>query len=109
MACLAAVQDPRVTDVVALMPSRCFVWPDPYDPNRDTWRGAGEHVFTRDDRRYRIPYSVVEDALRYDLPTALTHLRQRILFVAGEQDKLIGVEPVRELHAACGSGWITAG
>jgi len=103
LACLAAAIDPRITDVVALMPSRCFIWPDDYEPTRDTWRTAGEHTFQRGDRRISVPYSVVQDALRHDLPAAVATLRQRILFVAGERDELIGVAPVRRLHTECGS------
>lgn len=103
LACLAAAADPRITDVVALMPSRCFIWPEDYDPTLDTWRAAGERTFLRGDRAISVPHSVVQDALRHDLPAALATVRQRILFVAGERDRLIGVEPVRRLHAECGS------
>lgn len=103
LAALTAAADPRVTDVVALMPSRFFIWPSDFDPARDTWRRAGTHSFARDGHELALPYSVVEDALGHDLPRALAHLRQRILFVAGERDELIGVAPVRRLHAECGS------
>lgn len=103
LACLAAARDPRITDVVAIMPSRCFIWPDDYDPALDTWRVAGERTFVRTDRTFQVPHSVVLDALDHDLPTALADLRQRILFVAGERDELIGVEPVRWLYDECGS------
>lgn len=103
LAMLTAAVDPRVTDVVALMPSRCFIWPQDYDHRRDTWQRHGEHRFHRHGRDVAVPYSVVEDALRHDLPAAVTRLRQRILFVAGERDELIGVDPVRNLFDACGS------
>jgi pimeloyl-ACP methyl ester carboxylesterase len=103
LAALAAAADPRVTDVVALMPTRCFIWPEDYDPAKDTWRDDGERLFVRTGQRITVPYSAVRDALGYDLPATLAGLRQRILFVAGERDELIGVEPVRRLHAECGS------
>lgn len=107
LAGLAAAADPRITDVVALMPTRCFIWPEDYDPARDTWRAAGARTFQREQagehRTFRVPYSVVTDGIGHDLPGALAGLRQRILFVAGERDEVVGVEPVRRLHAECGS------
>lgn len=103
LAGLAAAADPRVTDVVALMPTRCFIWPEDYDPARDTWRADGVRRFQREDREFRVPYAVVEDAIGHDLPAALAGLSRPILFVAGERDEVIGVEPVRRLHDECGS------
>lgn len=107
LAALAAAGDPRVTDIVALMPTRCFIWPEAYDAQRDTWRGPGERIFLRERdgelRKFRVPHSVVDDALGHDLPAALAGLGQRILFVAGEHDELIGIGPVRRLHDECGS------
>ena len=47
LAMLAAARDDRVTDVVAIMPTRCFIWPDDYTPARDTWRAAGNKLFLR--------------------------------------------------------------
>lgn len=107
LAMLAAARDDRVTDVVAVMPARCFIWPDDYAAARDTWRVAGSKIFLRaangEQRTFAVPYSVVEDAVSHDLPAALADLRQRILFVAGEYDELIGVAPVAQLYAECGS------
>jgi pimeloyl-ACP methyl ester carboxylesterase len=103
LALLTAAVDPRVTDVVALMPTRCFIWPDDHDPDRDTWRRDGGHRFHRRGQDITVPYSAVEDALRYDLPAALPHVKPRVLFVAGEHDELIGVPPVRRLAGECGS------
>ena len=106
LAVMAAVH-PRVTDVVAIMPSRCFIWPEDYDSRRDSWRVSGARPFLRkqegDLREYWVPYSVVEDAITYDLPGTLQLLTRRILFVAGEHDQLIGIEPVRQLFDECGS------
>ncbi len=103
LATLAAAIDPRVTDVVALMPTRCFIWPEDYDRRKDTWRGDGERRFVRGGGEVVVPYSVVEDALAHDLPAALRTLRQRILFVAGDRDEVIPVHAVRRLHDECGS------
>lgn len=107
VAALAAAADPRVTDVVALMPTRCFIWPEDYDLARDSWRRDRYRTFLRErDGKlltFRIPHTVVDDALTHDLPTALRGLRQRILFVAGVHDELIGVDPVWRLYDGCGS------
>lgn len=109
LAALAATRDLRVTDVVALMPTRSLIWFEDYDSRRDDWDRDGEHSFLRADpdgelREFRVPHSVVEDSRRHDLPAALRELRQRILFVAGRQDEVVMVEAVCRLHAECGSG-----
>lgn len=109
LAMLGAARDPRVTDVVALMPTRYFIWPEDYDERRDTWRQAGARAFVREDvdrgtrREYRVPYSVVADARSHDWPAAVAGLRQRILFVAGELDAGVPTASVRELYRRCGS------
>ena len=107
LALLAAARDDRVTDVVAIMPTRCFIWSEDYSRAHDTWRAAGIKLFLRaagsEQRTFAVPYSVVEDAVTHDLPAALEKLRQRIFFIAGEHDRVIGVEPVRKLFDECGS------
>lgn len=104
LAGLAAADDPRVTDVVALMPTRCFIWPDDYDPRRDTWALRGElHLSRRWCADIAVPHEVVADALDHDLPAALGRLRPRILFVAGERDRLIPTGAVERLYDECGS------
>lgn len=110
LACLAAADDQRVTDVVAIMPPRCFVWPRDYDEERDTWRRAGERRFVVATPgstirwQFRVPHSVVADAVTHDLPATLAELRRpRILFVAGEHDQVIPVDAVLRLYEQCGS------
>lgn len=103
LACLAAARHPSVTHVVAIMPTRCFIWPDAYDPHRDTWRGDARRFERDGGDPVDVPYAVVEDALRHDLPTALRELRQPVLFVAGLRDEAVPAAGVRALFAACGS------
>lgn len=104
LACLAAAADSRITDVVALMPTRCFIWPDDYDERKDLWRRDGERAFLRERvGEIGVPYSLVEDARRFDLPTAIRSVHQRILFVAGAMDDHIPAQAVRRLHGECGS------
>lgn len=109
LAALAADADARVTDVVALVPTRCFIWPEDYDADRDTWRLDREREFLRADpvtgvnTAVRVPHTAVEDARRHDLPAALGRLRSRILFVAGAWDSVISPTDVLRLHDGCGS------
>lgn len=107
VACLAAAQEERVTDIVAIMPPRCFVWPRDYDPGRDTWRGARQFAvpYGSSTWQFRVPRSVVDDALTHDLPAVLSGFdeRVRILFVAGTQDETIPAREVRRLYDECGT------
>ena len=103
LACLAAARHPSVTHVVAIMPTRSFIWPDAYDPDRDTWRGGARRFEGGDGDPVDVPYAVVEDALRYDLPAVLRELRQPVLFVAGLRDEAVPAASVRALFAECGS------
>lgn len=103
LACLAAARHPAVTHVVALMPTRCFIWPDAYDPRRDTWRGGDRRFERSGGDPVDVPYVVVEDALRYDLPAVLRKLMQPVLFVSGLRDEAVPAASVRALAAECGS------
>jgi pimeloyl-ACP methyl ester carboxylesterase len=107
VACLAAAQDERVTDIVAIMPPRCFVWSGDYDASRDTWQGIRRFAvpYGPASWQFRVPRSVVDDALAHDLPAALSGLdgRVRILFVAGTEDEVIPAPAVRRLFEECGT------
>jgi pimeloyl-ACP methyl ester carboxylesterase len=104
LAGIAADLHPWITDVVALMPTRFFIWPEDYDIRKDTWRLTGERKLSgRAGNTLALPHSAVEDALRFDLPSALRNLRQRVLFVAGTEDELIPLPTVVQLHEECGS------
>jgi hypothetical protein len=102
-----AADDPRVTDVVAIMPPRCFVWPHEYDAARDTWRGARRFVVSPQGSsvkwQFKVPHSVVDDAVTHDLPATLRAMRrdQRILFIAGTADTVIPEHVVKGLHDEC--------
>lgn len=107
---LLAAADPRVTDVVAIMPTRHFIWADDHDPALSArWRRHGERIFSAPDagsgplRSVRVPYSVVEDAGGYSLPSVLGELRQPLLFVSGESDRVVRPTDVDRLFRACGS------
>jgi pimeloyl-ACP methyl ester carboxylesterase len=111
IALLAAAEDPRVTDVVAIMPPRCFVWPRDYDAARDNWRRTKIRRFdvaapgSSVQWQFKVPHSVVDDAVERDLPGTLRRLRhdQRILFVAGRDDTVIPSATVKKLFTECHS------
>lgn len=109
LAGLLAARDDRVSEVVALMPTRCFVWAEDHRPDRDRWAQRGELLLSYPEpggatlSAVRLPHSLVIDALRYDLPADLAALPQPILFVAGTEDEVVGVGSVERLHAECGS------
>lgn len=109
LAGLQAARDPRITEVVAIMPTRCFVWPMDYDEAADSWRRRGVRVFsapvpgTATLRGIRVPHTVVDDARGYDLPAALASLTVPILFVAGAADDVIPAAAVQRLYDECGS------
>ena len=105
VACLAAVRDERITDVVAIMPPRCFVWPFDYDESRDRW-GRQRRIAVSHGRvswAFHVPHSVVLRAVKHPLPAALANMdkRVRILFIAGADDEVIPAHTVRRLYNEC--------
>jgi pimeloyl-ACP methyl ester carboxylesterase len=109
VAALSAVSDNRITEVVAIMPTRSFIWTEDYDESKDTWRVDGERRYVRDlpgsagTVMVRVPYSVVADAKNYLAVDVWDKVHQPILFVAGEDDDLITPEGVRKLRDQCSS------
>ncbi len=107
VAALRAAADERITEVVAIMPTRSFIWTEDYDESKDTWRIDGERCYVRDlpdlagSVTVRVPYSVVEDAKNHLMTDVWENLRQPVLFVAGENDGLITPDSVRILHDKC--------
>jgi alpha-beta hydrolase superfamily lysophospholipase len=109
LACLYAATDPSVTHLVAIMPTRFFLWPRDYDPQRDQW--PADRSFTAPVpgsgvlRSARVSRAVLDDARAHDLPAALEALATRklpMLFLAGEADSVIPTTGVRELATAAG-------
>lgn len=106
---LYAARDKRVTRLVLLMPTRCFVWSDDYRDGRDTWRRRGEILLSYPEpgettlSAVRLPHTLVADACRHDLPATLAKLSQPVLFVAGTSDDVVPAASVARLHAECGA------
>lgn len=109
VAAVAASTDARITDVVALMPTRHFVWADDDEVEPGNWRDAVDHDYVRLDpdtharTTMRVPHTAVEDAQQHDLGDALSRLTSRILFVAGQRDGVAVPERVRHLRDSCAS------
>jgi len=53
--------------------------------------------------QFKVPHSVVDDAVTHDLPATLRAMRrdQRILFIAGTADAVIPEHVVKGLHDEC--------
>ena len=109
LACLYAVTAPSVTHLVAIMPTRFFLWPRDYDPRHDGW--PADRSFTAPVpgsgvlRGVRVSRSVLDDARAHDLPAALDALATRelpMLFLAGGADRVIPAAGVQELATAAG-------
>ncbi len=109
LACLYAATDPSVTHLVAIMPTRFFLWPRDYDPQCDQW--PADRSFTAPVpgsgvlRSARVSRAVLDDARAHDLPAALDVLATRqlpMLFLAGGADSVIPAAGVRELAIAAG-------
>jgi pimeloyl-ACP methyl ester carboxylesterase len=106
---LAAGSDRRVTDVVALMPTRCLIWNKDYDARFDTWADDEYRTFLRKDaaglvHEFAVPHSVVRDAARHSLSDVLPTLRQRVLLVGGTKDQVVGTKTVQQMHQECAPG-----
>ena len=109
LAGLHAARDPRITALVALMPTRFFLWPHDYHADRDSWGRRGELLVSYPEpggttlNAVRLPHRLVADALGYDLPAALRGLDRPVLLVAGTADEVIDVSCVERLRYECGS------
>ncbi len=109
LAGLLAARDERVSHLVAIAPTRCFLWSDDYRKDRDTWRRRGELLLSfpepgsRTLSAVRLPHALVADALKHDLPAALGVLDVPVLFVAGTDDEVVPAAGIARLHGECGS------
>ena len=105
VSCLAAVRGEQITDVVAIMPPRCFVWPFDYDESQDRWGGRRRIAVPhgRVSWAFQVPHSVVARAAQHDLPAALAQMdnRVRILFIAGANDEVIPASSVQRMYEEC--------
>ena len=100
MSVLYAARDPRISQVVAIMPSSPLV----FDKTRDEkWEAEGISVSKRDipsggEREYRVPYSHNIDRKQYNVLQEVKKVRVPIIFIAGEKDVLVLPEYVKALY-----------
>jgi pimeloyl-ACP methyl ester carboxylesterase len=102
---LYAIQDPDISMVVGIMPSATSI-PRGADKqrNNDKWKEAGVQISTRDvpdsqaeRKSFAVPYSFLEDSLKYNVLDEIQKLHTPLLLVAGELDTLIPPEEIKSV------------
>lgn len=99
---LYAARDPRISEVLAIMPSHGPV----EGTRREEWEKAGFKESDRDipgsDERkhFKVPFQHVLDRDQFDALGDVKKITAPIIFVAGELDDLVLPEEVKELYEA---------
>jgi pimeloyl-ACP methyl ester carboxylesterase len=98
---LYAARDLRISTVVAIMPSS----PKTMTGKRyRDWKTTGFNLSTRDipsstkKREYRVPYGHVIDRQKFDVFKDVKDVHVPIVLVAGEFDKIVYPEDVKEIY-----------
>jgi pimeloyl-ACP methyl ester carboxylesterase len=100
---LYAARDPRISEVLAIMPSSK---PLPPGPKREEWEKDGFHISTRDIpgqsdiREYKVPFTHIIDRDQYNAVEQVKNVHVPTIFIAGELDTTILPEVVKELFDA---------
>jgi len=100
-----ASQDQRVSEVISIMSPQTMKLSAQLEKEL---QHGGVRVSHRDipgkkeEKEFRVPYPMFEDAKQYDTAKILPHIQIPKLFIAGELDDKVVPSKVRELHdAAC--------
>lgn len=102
---LYATQDPDISIVIGIMPSATSI-PRGLDKQQknDRWKEEGIQISTRDipgsenkRKRFVVPYSFLEDSLKYNLLNEISQMHTPILLLAGELDTIIYPEEVKQI------------
>lgn len=100
-----AAKDPRISMVLGIMPSSVM---NKKDDRLVCAKMLGFSISWRDlpknknrkiekKREFRVPYSHFQDSLKYNVLKILKRVRVPLILIAGELDKLIPLEEVREI------------
>ncbi|MFH0853416.1 MAG: alpha/beta hydrolase [bacterium] len=98
---LYAARDPRISMVLGIMPSSDHSLAG---KRREDWQKNGVSISNRDlpDKsgtiEYRVPYSHVVDREKYDVVEDVKKITAPIILLAGELDKLVLPEHVKEIY-----------
>ncbi|MBC7836188.1 alpha/beta hydrolase [Acetobacteraceae bacterium] len=97
---LYAARDPRVSAVVAIMPSSGGV----QGARREEWEKSGYSFSKRDlpdgksgIKEFNVPFSHVLDRDQYDVIGDVKKIKAPIIFIAGELDEMCPPEEVKEI------------
>jgi pimeloyl-ACP methyl ester carboxylesterase len=99
VALLYAARDPRVSLVVAIMPSS-----SPYsDKDKEEWEVTGFKISKRDIpqeneyKEFKLPYKHVIDREQFDIVEDIKKIKVPIVMLAGELDTTVSLESVERL------------
>lgn len=101
VAILYAARDPRISLVVAIMPSSRRATKD---QRYTDWMKTGFSISKRDlpgdenqTKTFRVPISYYEDTTRYDVIKDVKRVRGPIILIAGELDSSCAPESIKEI------------
>jgi pimeloyl-ACP methyl ester carboxylesterase len=100
---LYAARDPRISSVLAIMPSSGRGWSG---AQLQEWESAGFAVSTRDipgdtgRREFRVPFTHALDRDQFETLEDVKKVHAPIIFVAGEKDEIVLPEDVKALFDA---------
>jgi len=102
-----SANDPEVSKVVGIMPSAISTPRDSAKQRRnDKWKEEGKMTSKRDVpgnekevREFTVPYSFLEDSMKYDTFEEASKIHVPILLITGEKDTIIPPEEVKEIYS----------
>jgi pimeloyl-ACP methyl ester carboxylesterase len=102
VAILYAARDPRISAVLAIMPSHGPI----EGVAREKWQACGFKISERDVPgsskyvQFKVPFQHVLDRNQFDALDDVKKIKAPIIFVAGETDNLVTPQDVKELYEA---------
>ena len=102
---LYATQDSDISMVVGIMPSATSIPRGPdKQRNNDQWKKEGTQISTRDipgngkeRKQFPVPYSFLEDSLKYNVMEEIPKMHIPVLLLAGEKDTIIYPDEVKSI------------
>ncbi len=104
VALLYAARHQDIDGVVAIMPTRSFIWCNPYDETKTQgWREQGTRLFPGTEwsalnKDAVVPFTTVEDAVSYDLLEYAGDITCPVLMIGGSKDTMVPISWLRALE-----------
>lgn len=90
---IVAAKHPSISAAVSIMGPSCFVFPNNYQKRVVEWKKKGLKPSTRSlpknslqTRKFKLPYSFVEDAIKYDTIKIIKNITKPVLFIVSQTD-----------------------